>query len=323
MMIRPAALRPTDRVAIISPSGNVEAKRVKGAVAALARWCYAPVVGKYTLGKHRSWGAVLTGGTDEERLADLRWAIADPSIKAIFCSRGGYGTVRLLDRIDVNLVRSNPKWLIGFSDISALHALWHRAGVMSMHASMAKQLTDFGTEGEVSEAMHTIVSGGTLPPYHIEAHPFNHCGEAEGMIVGGNLAVLSALIGTDYNLLKPDTILFLEDVGEEIYRVERLLYQLRLTGVLQGLRGLIVGQFTRYHLGGVLTDTSTDTRQHLYRMISHLVEPYGYPVAFDFPIGHIDRNLPIVEGCQATLQVSPEATLTFNPNRSLGRVGIF
>ena len=232
MMIRPAALRQTDRIGIISPSGNVVAKRVKGAVAALAQWCYAPVVGQHTLDEHRSWGTVLTGGTDEARLADLRWAIADPTIKAILCSRGGYGTVRLLDCIDVNLVRSNPKWLIGFSDISALHALWHRAGVMSLHASMAKQLTDFGTEGEVSEAMHTIISGGTLSPYHIDSHPFNRCGEAEGMIVGGNLAVLSALIGTDYNLLKPDTILFIEDVGEEIYRVERLLYQLRLAGVL-------------------------------------------------------------------------------------------
>ena len=310
-MIRPAALRQTDRIAIISPSGNVVAKRVKGAVAALAQWCYAPVVGQHTLDEHRSWGTVLTGGTDEARLADLRWAIADPTIKAILCSRGGYGTVRLLDCIDVNLVRSNPKWLIGFSDISALHALWHRAGVMSLHASMAKQLTDFGTEGEVSEAMHAIISGGTLSPYHIDSHPFNRCGEAEGMIVGGNLAVLSALIGTDYNLLKPDTILFIEDVGEEIYRVERLLYQLRLAGVLPKLKGLIVGQFTRYHLNGVLTDTCTDTQQHLYSMISRLVEPYSYPVAFNFPIGHIDRNLPIVEGSQVTLQVSPEVTLTF------------
>lgn len=310
-MIRPAALRQTDRIAIISPSGNVVAKRVKGAVAALAQWCYAPVVGQHTLDEHRSWGTVLTGGTDEARLADLRWAIADPTIKAILCSRGGYGTVRLLDCIDVNLVRSNPKWLIGFSDISALHALWHRAGVMSLHASMAKQLTDFGTEGEVSEAMHAIISGGTLSPYHIDSHPFNRCGEAEGMIVGGNLAVLSALIGTDYNLLKPDTILFIEDVGEEIYRVERLLYQLRLAGVLPKLKGLIVGQFTRYHLNGVLTDTCTDTQRHLYSMISRLVEPYSYPVAFNFPIGHIDRNLPIVEGSQASLQVSPEVTLTF------------
>lgn len=310
-MIRPAALRQTDRIAIISPSGNVVAKRVKGAVAALAQWCYAPVVGQHTLDEHRSWGTVITGGTDEARLADLRWAIADPTIKAILCSRGGYGTVRLLDCIDVNLVRSNPKWLIGFSDISALHALWHRAEVMSLHASMAKQLTDFGTEGEVSEAMHAIISGGTLSPYHIDSHPFNRCGEAEGMIVGGNLAVLSALIGTDYNLLKPDTILFIEDVGEEIYRVERLLYQLRLAGVLPKLKGLIVGQFTRYHLNGVLTDTRADTQQHLYSMISHLVEPCSYPVAFNFPIGHIDRNLPIVEGSQVTLQVSPEVTLTF------------
>lgn len=310
-MIKPANLRHTDCVAIISPSGTIVPARVHGAVEAFKQWGFEPAVGTHTLSAHRSWGAVVTGGTDEERLADLKWAIAEPSIKAIFCSRGGYGTVRLLEHLDADLIRSNPKWLVGFSDISALHAAWHRAGVMSMHASMAKQLAEFGTEGEVSEAMHAILTTDAWPSYKVMPHPFNRKGEASGMIVGGNLAVLSALVGTDYNMLKGDVILFIEDVGEEIYRVERLLYQLRLSGVLPSLRGLIVGQFTRYHLNGELVSTSTDHQRQLYSMIAAMVEPYDYPVAFDFPIGHVDRNLPLVEGATAHLSVADKVHLTF------------
>ncbi|MDO4512141.1 MAG: LD-carboxypeptidase [Bacteroidales bacterium] len=313
-MIKPAALRRGDRVAIISPSGTILPERVDGACKALRQWGFEPVVGQHVLCQHRSWGAVNTGGTDDDRLADLLWAITDPSVKAILCSRGGYGTVRLLERVDASLISQNPKWLIGFSDISALHALWHRAGVMSLHASMAKQLTDHGTTGEVSEAMHAFITASAMPPYAVAPHPFNRSGEASGMLVGGNLAVLSALVGTPYNLLKPGCILFIEDVGEEIYRVERLLHQLRLAGVLPSLKGLIVGQFTRYHLDGALADTATDAHHHLYSMIAHMVAPYAYPVAFDFPIGHVDRNLPLPEGTTAHLQVSPSTTtLTFTP----------
>lgn len=303
-MIKPPALKRSQCVAIVSPSGKVDPCRVEGAVSALRQWGYSPVVGQHTLGEHRSWGAVITGGTDQQRLADLLWAISDPAVHAIWCSRGGYGAVRLLEYIDPQLVRSNPKWLVGFSDISALHALWHKAGVMSLHAPMAKHLAQFGAEGEVSEAIHAIVSGEAMPTYRIASHALNRQGEVSGTLLGGNLAVLSALVGTDYSLLRPGSVLFIEDVAEEIYRVERLFYQLRLSGVLPTLKALVVGQFTRYHLDGKLTDTASDTRQCLYRMIAHLVEPYGYPVAFDFPVGHTDTCLPLVEGAPVTLRVT-------------------
>lgn len=309
-MIKPPALERAQRVAIISPSGKVDPRLVEGAAEALRQWGYQPVTGRHTLCEHRSWGAVLTGGTDQQRLADLLWAITDPAIRAIWCSRGGYGTVRLLEHIDPQLIHDSPKWLVGFSDISALHALWHKAGVMSLHAPMAKHLARSGTKGEVSEAIHAIVSGAAMPTYRIAPHALNRLGEATGTLVGGNLAVLSALIGTDYSLLRPGSILFIEDVAEEIYRVERMLYQLRLSGVLPHLKALVVGQFTRYHLDGKLTDTSTDAQQCLYRMISRLVEPYAYPVVFGFPVGHTDVCLPLVEGARATLRVAAsEVTL--------------
>lgn len=307
-MITPPALKQGDKVAIISPSGIIVPERVDGAVATLKKWGFVPVLGKNVLKSYRAHGAITYGGTDEERLADLLWALTTPDIKCIFCSRGGYGTVHLLEAITPELIRVNAKWLVGFSDICALHAAWHQAGVMSLHASMAKQLTDYGTEGEVNEAMHAFLTGENIPIYNEPVHPFNRVGEASGKLVGGNLAVLSALVGTPYNLLQPDSILFLEDVGEEMYRVERLLYQLRLAGILPQLKGLIVGQFTRYHLNGELMDTEHDSEKHMYRLIADMVAPYGYPVAFNFPIGHVDRNVPLLEGAPVTLNVTSKAT---------------
>lgn len=320
-MKKPCALRRGDRVAIISPSGKVDPERVEGAVAAIRQWGYEPVVGQHALCECRSWGAVLTAGTDDERLADLLWAITDPSIKAIWCSRGGYGAVRLLDRIDTDLIWQHRKWLIGFSDICALHALWNRAGVMSLHAPMAKHLTEHGTNGEVSEAIHAVLSTGKTPIYQVPPHEFNRTGAAVGKLVGGNLAVLSALIKSDFDVMRKSRtkirdILFIEDIGEEIYRVERMMHQLRLAGVLASLKGLVVGQFTRYHLDGQLSSTATDTQKQLYRMIAHMVEPYDYPVAFGFPAGHVDRNLPLILGAPTHLQVT-SSTVTLNPITAL------
>lgn len=312
-MKKPRALRRGDRVAIISPSGPVPPERVEGAIAALRQWGYEPVVGQHALCQCRQWGAVQTAGTDDERFADLLWAITDVSIKAIWCSRGGYGAVRLLERIDRNLVWQHRKWLIGFSDICALHALWSHGGVMSLHAPMAKHLSEHGIEGEVSEAIHTALSTRKTPVYHVPPHELNRSGAAFGKLVGGNLAVLTALLKSDFDVMrksksKTRDILFIEDVGEEIYRVERMMHQLRLAGILPSLKGLIVGQFTRYHLGGQLTSTATDTQQQLYRMIAHMVEPYDYPVAFGFPAGHVDRNLPLILGAPTGLQVTSAGT---------------
>lgn len=314
-MILPPALQRGDKVAIISPSGVIAPERVEGAVSALRQWGLSPVVGAHALEQAVSYGAIVTGGTIAHRLADLQWALCDPSVKCILCSRGGYGAVHLLEHLDWQLIRNHPKWLIGFSDISALHAAWHRAGVMSVHASMAKHFTDFGVDGDVSEALYRILTRQRVD-YRVPALSTGSvvrlsAGTASGVLLGGNLAVLAGLVGTPFNLFKPGAILLLEDIGEEIYRVERMMYQLRLSGVLQHLAGLVVGRFTRYHADGQWLESSEDdTRHRMYSMISDMVSPYDYPVAYGFPMGHVDDNVPLLLGARATLSVThAEVTL--------------
>ena len=301
-MIVPPPLAAGDSVAIVSPAGPVMHERLDGACSAMEALGWQVVEGEHCRGTHIAYDVVSHSAPLQERLADLQRAIHDPRVKAIVCGRGGYGAVHLLPHLDLDYIASHPKWIIGYSDISALHAAWHRAGVVSLHAPMAKQWALHGTEHPVSKAIAGALKGEGVPPVTVPAHPFNRQGQATATITGGNLAVLSGLLATPWNLLKPGNILFIEDVAEQVYQVQRMLYHLRLADILPHLAGLVVGQFTKYR----------GSENHaMERMISDMVAPYSYPVAFDFPIGHIDDNRAILEGAQATLAVtSHHAALT-------------
>ena len=294
-MIYPSSLQKGDKIAIISPASHIRHEYVDAACRIIEGWGFVPVVSDHCKGATGTYS-----GTIEERLADLVAAFTDPSVRAILCSRGGYGVVHLLDRLDPRVIADNPKWLIGFSDISALHAAMHRCGIASIHSPMTKQFAVGGAGDECIVALRGILEG-SRPTYCEPPHPFNHPGTATGTLIGGNLAVLCGLQGSQWDIFSPDAILFIEDVGEAVYRVERMLYNLRLRGILPRLRGLIVGRFTDYSC----PDGNGDTME---TMVRRMVEPYGYPVAFDFPLGHISRNLPLIEGCTATLTVTPTAT---------------
>jgi len=301
-MIIPPFLRPGDKVAIISPSGTVLNERVDGAVRAFQKWGFVPLLGEHAKGEYKAFEVITHSAPREHRLSDLLWAMNDPEVKAILCSRGGYGAVHLLQDLDINAIASHPKWIIGFSDISALHAAWHRAGVVSIHSPMAKHLTLNDINEEINLINYNIITGKELPSYHVAPHVHNRQGCATATITGGNLAVLSGLLATPYNIIKPGHIIFIEDVAEQVYQVQRMLYHLRLAGILPQLAGLVVGQFTK-HRG---EDTSA-----MFDMIADMVAPYSFPVAFNFPIGHVDYNVPIVEGATASLNVdSSGATLT-------------
>ena len=302
-MTAPAALRVPcsvaagQAVALVSPAGAVAPERITGAAGALRQWGLRGVESAHCRGRYGAFGGVINySGTQAERLADFNWALRSPEVRAIVCNRGGYGAVRLIDSLDYAAIAADPKWLVGFSDVSALHAAMHHAGVMSLHAPMAKHLTEHGTEGEVSGWVHSIVTGGPWPDYSLPPSPANRIGTVTAQLTGGNLAVLSALVPTDFNLLKPGNILFVEDIGESVYRVERMLHSLRLAGILPRLAGLLVGQFTNY-----LDNAQGTAMRH---MVEQMVAPYAYPVAFDFPVGHVDRNLPLVEGAETTLAVT-------------------
>lgn len=286
----PAPLKKGDKIAICSPAGAVKAEYVEGAVEVLRKQGWEPVVLPHAFGKNGNYS-----GTDNERYADLREAITNPEYKAILCSRGGYGVVHIMDRLSHLPIADNPKWLIGFSDISALHALLASKGVASIHGSMASHIM-LGADDPDNASLFKILEG-EKPVYTFPAHKYDRCGIATGQLYGGNLAVLAELINTPYDILKPDTILFIEDVSEPIYKIERILYQLRLSGVLANIRGLIVGQFTEYKPDANYEDMES--------MIRDMVAPYKYPVAFNAPIGHVDHNIPLIEGLKVTLKVSP------------------
>ena len=274
-------------------------ERVDGAVRAFEKWGFVPVLGEHCKQECKTYGVISHSAPWQDRLSDLNKALHAPEVRAILCSRGGYGAVHLLEYLDLDYIASHPKWIVGFSDISALHAAWHRAGVMSIHSPMAKHLTLHDIDDEINQINYNIMTRGEFPSYRVLPHPHNRCGTATATITGGNLAVLMSLLATPFNMIKPGNIIFIEDVAEQVYQVQRLLYHLRLAGILPNLAGLIVGQFTKHR--GEETTAMVD-------MIADMVAPYGYPVAFNFPIGHIPRNVPIVEGATATLDVTPTAT---------------
>lgn len=289
----PASLKPGDTIAIVSPAGAVDPAKVEGAKTVLEQQGWKVEVLPHALGRHGNFS-----GTPQERYSDLEAALTDPSVRAILCSRGGYGVVHIMDRLNRLPLGADPKWIIGYSDISALHALMSTHGIASIHAPMAGQIM-LGPSDPDTASIFAILRG-EAPAYSFPSNPYDRPGIATGQLLGGNLAVLAELISTPYDIIRPGTILFIEDVAEPIYKIERILYQLRLSGVLGSLAGLLVGQFTEYRPDANYTDMET--------MIRDAVAPYSYPVAFGVPVGHVDHNIPLVEGANVTLKVSPSGT---------------
>ncbi len=287
-IIFPAPLQEGDKIAICSPAGPIVAEKVERAATVLRNEGWQVEIMPHVFGKLGHFS-----GTDNERYDDLSKAILNPEVKAIICSRGGYGAVHILDRLDQLNLRGNAKWIAGFSDISALHTLMSKHGVASIHSSMTAAIGD-GYDNPDNAELFAILRGAR-PAYTFDGHINDRFGIATGKLVGGNLAVIAGLIRTPFDIIKPDTILFIEDIAEPIYKIERILYQLRLSNVLPRLKGLIVGQFTDYK--------PDDNYKDMYDMIRDMTAGYDYPVAFNAPIGHVDHNIPLIESAQVTLKV--------------------
>lgn len=294
-MIIPPFLEKGDKIAIVSPATTVKTEYIDNAVEVLSQVGFAVEVMPHAKGISGSYS-----GTLAERLADIKAAFDDSEVKAILCARGGYGTVHLLEYFTKEYLQAHAKWVIGFSDITALHSMMVSSGVVSLHALMCKHLSELGADDECSRYLFDILLG-KLPEYEVQSHPFNHYGEAEGQIVGGNMAVMCALIGSDNCHLKPGTILFIEDICEPVYKIERMLYQLKLSGLLGNIKGLIVGQFTECR-----RDDRND--EDMYDMIHRMTAEYEMPIAFNFPVGHVDSNYPLIEGMKVKLSVNSEKT---------------
>ena len=302
-LVMPAALKAGDTIAIVSPSSMPDTLTVAKGCETLSEWGYVPVVGPHAM---NSWHGFA--GTADERASDLLWALRDSTIKAILCSRGGDGAVQVLQRIPLQEFHDHPKWVMGFSDATALHSAEVSAGVMSIHSSMCDGISMRGGRDSVNAILQRLLQG-ELPSYQVPAHPLNQQGVAEGILMGGNLSVFCGLAGSDYDFLNradEGLILFFEDTGEGMSKVDRMLHQMEIRGVLPKLKGIIVGHFSKYK--------SPDCDfADMYDMLHEYMQHYDIPVCYDFPVGHHSGlNYPMVEGCRAVLKVGRDrTTLTF------------
>ncbi len=297
-MKRPPFLKLNDRAVIVSPSGNVSPAYVNKAKDILEEWGLIVSISENAL---RETGRF--SGFVEQRLSDLQAAMDNPDVKLIFCSRGGYGAVHLLDRLNFTAIKDNPKWLIGFSDITALHTALQSNGIMSIHGPMAKHFSDEGAANLSVLYTKAAVSGKDLNYTIPVEYPFlNRLGKATGILFGGNLSVYTSLLGSNYIKIPRNGILFLEDIGEEPYRIDRMIYQLKIAGVFNKIKGLIIGRFTEYEEDNRMYGT-------LYDSILFAVKEFDFPVCFGFPVGHTRINLPIVMGGKATLTIKKDTVL--------------
>ena len=291
-------LHKGDTIAIISPSSATDTTTINGGIRTLEKWGYHCVIGPHALADYHGFA-----GTIEERLSDLLWALRTPSIKAIMCSRGGDGAAHLLSRLSLDTLRQYPKMIIGFSDITALLCAEARAGVKGIHGSMCHALKTYEGNDTVSQTLRRMLQGD-LPTYHVAPHPLNVKGRAEGIIVGGNLSVYNDLAGSDFDpLLLPDIILFMEDTGEGMSKVDRMLHNMEMRELLSNVRGIIVGQFNKYK-------QPENGFEDMYAMLHEYLKHYNIPVCFDFPVGHAHlRNFPLLTGAKATLEATDKEVI--------------
>ncbi len=299
--VQPDFLQPGDRIALISPSFYTSQENVETASAILREWGFEPVVGP-NVGKEYL-GAYA--GTRKERIADLEWALRDRSIKAVLCNRGGYGTIQLTKLLRLKKIAAHPKWLIGFSDITTLHGLANRAGVMSIHGTMCSLMAKSKGQGMTNTLLRDLLSG-TVPEYEAPAHPLNQTGHATGTLVGGNLYTFTPVLGTEADpTLATDIILFIEEVGENMTHIDRQINTLLLNGVFERCKGVVLGDFTECE--------ANLEYESVEEMICSYLKDYKIPVLCGFPGGHGDVNLPLILGAPVTLDVTRTgATLSFN-----------
>ena len=298
----PAFLKKGDKVALLSPSYSTPDSNIQNTAAVLKEWGFEPVIGK-NVGK---LDAGKYAGTAQERADDFTAALKDTSIKAILSNRGGYGTIQLVDLIDLKLVTDNPKWLIGFSDITTLHAMETKAGVMSIHGTMSSSMAK--SEGkDINSTLLRDLLKGEVPTYKVPKHKYNQKGKAEGILVGGNMATFVPLIGaSDIDVFRNDgIILFMEEIGENLRNIDRMFNSIQLHGVMENVKGVILGEFV---------DSGTDLDyESTEAMLSQYLKEYNIPVMCGFPAGHDDINVPIVMGAKVNMEVTDKgATLSFN-----------
>ncbi|XVJ67983.1 MAG: LD-carboxypeptidase [Lacibacter sp.] len=302
----PAYLKPGDTIAITSPAGYSSFKEIEPSIQQIKSWGFDVKIGA-TIGKRH----FTFGGTDEERLNDFQQLLDDRSVKAILCARGGYGFVRIIDKLNFTKFKTNPKWLIGFSDITVLHSHLNRnLGIASIHSKMCNSFPEDWSKAEQIQ-IETILSlrdalNGVKMNYTAPGNTNNRIGTATGVLVGGNLKTIESLTGSKSDIRTAGKILFVEDTGEYLYSIDRMFWNLKRSGKLDHLAGLIVGGFKLKKDEG---ENDTVFGKTVEEIVLEKVKEYKYPVCFDFPVGHQKNNYALKCGVKHKLQVTAIETI--------------
>lgn len=291
--IVPPYLQPGDTVGVLAPASKVNYDDCLPGLRILREEWKLNVIECPTL-----WGDYYQySGTDEQRRYDLQSLLDNPEVKAILAARGGYGCSRIVDDLDFRAFKKSPKWLVGFSDLTALLSHVNTLGYAGIHAPMVKTMANEGGE-HAMESLRKALFGESIH-YTIPPHGNNRTGSAEAVVTGGNLCLLAHLLGSSSAVSMAGKILFIEDINEYLYNIDRLMIQLKRAGQLQNLAGLIVGQFT-----DIRDNTDPVFGKTAYEIIFDHTQEYGYPMCFDFPVGHVPDNRALPVGIRATLEVS-------------------
>lgn len=299
-MITPTYLQQGDKIAIVAPAGKIDKDKINLAIQTLESWGLKVITSEHLQGAYHQFSA-----TDEERAADFQKMLNDESVRAILCARGGYGSSRIIDHLDFSNFIKIPKWIIGFSDISVFHSHIHsNFQIETIHGVMTAGLQDSLQAMPAVDSLRKVLFGKKLE-YIINGHHLNRKGNAEGILTGGNLAILCSLIGTPSDIETYGKILFIEDVGEYLYRLDRMMWQLKRAGKLRNLAGLIIGGLTD------LKDNETPFGKTAAEIISDCVKEYDYPLCFDFPAGHQDDNRAMIFGRKVILEINEMVSLSF------------
>lgn len=307
MKIFPKPLKKGDKIAIISPAGAVEPSQLEKGLQMIKSKGFEPVLGENLYTKYAN--GYNYAGTEDQRTRDINWALNDPEISAIWASRGGYGCQHLLENLDVKEFLKNPKWYIGYSDNTVIQSYLLKKGFASIHGQTIKT-SSFGVTDESYDLTFNILKGKPLK-YTLKSNPFNKDGNAEGELIGGNLALVYALLGTKYSFDFKDKILFIEDIGENFYALDRMVMSLELAGVFTKIKGLIIGGMTNMGDEKENKQYEESFDEFAYKLISERISKYEFPTVFAFPNGHIHNNIPLILGAEVVLKAGKNVSLTF------------
>ena len=291
-MIIPPKLKSGDAVGVVAPARKISPQQLEAAINIIESWGLTSRLAKNIFSEKHPYLA----GTDQERISDFQSMINDPEIKAIFCARGGYGSTRIIDDIDFRPLQKKPKWIIGFSDVTAFHLRLLSNEIASIHATMPIFYGRKESQGSVESIRKLLFEGKC----ELDAEPceFNRYGSATGEVLGGNLSLIVDSMNTPSQPVMDNKILIVEEVDEYYYKLDRMFTQLRRTGKLSKLAGLIVGHMTD------IKNSDLDFGETFQEIITHSVRDYKYPVAFSFPTGHHEPNHAWVQGAVATMDVT-------------------